>query len=128
MRILALALCGLLVLGVSARAEDTPAAAVYIAEMDDVPLVPGLVESVDDGMVFDQPEGRIVQAVAKGFVAADVVAAYYLNLLPQLGWQVDGEKPLLSFSREAEKLTIEMVNDETAALIVSFTLSPGVAP
>lgn len=126
MRVLVLALCGFVLLsGVPSRAEEAVSQAVYISEMEDVPLMQGLMENAGEGMVFDQPEGRVVQAVATGEgLSAASVATYYAALLPQLGWEVSSPENPLAFTRGDERLVIDMAADEAGVLSVSFTLSP----
>ncbi len=48
-----------------ARAEGH---AAYLAAVADLPLMPGLAEVPEAGLVFDQPSGRIVEAYAQGAV------------------------------------------------------------
>ncbi|MBX3494023.1 MAG: hypothetical protein KF899_13750, partial [Parvibaculum sp.] len=35
----------------------------YLADVDDMPLMAGLSETGDSGIIFDKPGGRIVRAV-----------------------------------------------------------------
>ena len=101
----------------AARAE-TPAT-VFIEELGDVPLMPGLRLRADAGVAFDAPAGRIVEAVAAGTISAARVRAFYSQTLPQLGWRpVAG-----AYRRESEILRLELqtVGGETVA---RFFLSP----
>jgi hypothetical protein len=45
----------------------------FVDGIDDLPLMPGLVGVGDQSVVFDKPDGRIVQAVATGRVRAAAV-------------------------------------------------------
>ncbi|HEY9548625.1 MAG TPA: hypothetical protein VIR45_03910 [Kiloniellaceae bacterium] len=47
----------------------------YVAGIPDLPLMPGLKELPDSGLVFDKPGGRIVEAFARGDVTAQAVIA-----------------------------------------------------
>ena len=107
----------LLVLSAGGRAV---AEGGFIAGVEDLPLMPGLTEIADAGMVFDKPSGRIVEAFAEGPVTEQAVAEFYGTTLPQLGWQAG---PGLSFQREGEQLQIE-VREEGAGVTVQYTLSP----
>lgn len=101
----------------AARAEAP--ASVFIEELGDVPLMPGLRLIEDKGVAFDAPAGRIVEAVAAGPVPAARVAAFYAQTLPQLGWlPVAG-----AWRRESENLRLEL---ETAGgeTVARFFLSP----
>ncbi len=118
MRFMALALCGLiLALSPACAAEQA-----YLSTMEDVPLLPGFSEVAEEGMVFDQPEGRIVVAVARGASAGDEGVAAYRTLLPALGWVPEGEN--LVFIREGERLSIEAMPDGDEGILAVFTLSP----
>lgn len=92
----------------------------YLTEVDDLPLAPGLVEDVRAGVVFDKPEGRIVQAVAAGRAKAAGVRAFYAETLPALGWQHDSAQ---SWSRGQEtlKITVEPRDD---GVVVRFAIAP----
>ena len=69
--IVALLLCGAL-LGAPVVAQEGNA---FVAGIEDLPLMGGLIEDVDAGLVFDKPEGRIVEAYATGEVSAAAVRA-----------------------------------------------------
>ncbi len=92
----------------------------YIAQVEDLPLMPGLAEIEGAGVVFDKPDGRIVEAFAQGEVARDAVLAFYGKTLPQLGWRAVGAA---IFQRENESLSLDFL-DGGGALIVRFTLVP----
>jgi hypothetical protein len=100
-----------------ARAE---AHAAYLAAVADLPLMPGLAEVPEAGLVFDQPSGRIVEAYAQGAVSRAAVRAFYLDTLPNLGWRAKAEA---LFQREGEELRLDISGDD-GALIVRFTLRP----
>jgi len=118
---------GLAALGVvTGRAED----AGYVADIEDLPLMAGLVELSDSSVVFDKPAGRIIETYARGPVARAEVEDFYRDTLPQLGWREVGE---LSFAREGERLTIEVIEGEViegevieggSPLTLRFTLKP----
>lgn len=104
-------------------AAADPAAAdpgSFLVESEDVPLMPGLVESHAQGVLFDTPEGRIVEAHAEGLVAAGDVEAFYAATLPQLGWtRLDA----LTFRRETELLRLE-TSPSKGGLAVRFVIHP----
>lgn len=92
----------------------------FVAEIPDLPLMPGLTELSDAGVVFDKPSGRIVEAYAQGVVSRDAVQAFYRDSLPQLGWSpATAER----FTRDGEALTIEIV-EGAQPLTLRFTLRP----
>jgi hypothetical protein len=100
----------------AARAADR-----FVAGLEDLPLMPGLAPVEGAGLVFDDPQGRIVDAYAKGKTSRDDVLRFYGDTLPQLGWSksAPGE-----FHREGERLRIEF-KEKAGELTVRFFLSPG---
>ncbi len=68
------------------EAQDAPR---FFSSLPDVPLMVGMVELEDSVVVYDKPEGRIVESVALlGELSRDEVLAFYRMTLPQLGWGV----------------------------------------
>ena len=114
--IIALSLCwGLLGPAMANGGSD------FVAGIGDLPLMEGLIEDPDAAIIYDKPEGRIVEAVAHGAIKAADVTSFYRTTLVQLGWQADGDG--LSFSREGEVLTIT-VEDNNGTTVVGFSLAP----
>ncbi len=93
----------------------------FVAGIGDLPLMEGLTEDPDSAIIYDKPEGRIVEAIAHGDVSAEDVRAFYGDTLVQLGWQASGDDMI--FTREGEVLTI-MVDDDGNVATVSFSLAP----
>ncbi len=91
-----------------------------MAGVADLPLMPGLAEVPDAGVVFDKPAGRIVEAYAEGAVSRAAVTAFYIRTLPNLGWRAKAEA---LFQREGEVLRLGFMGDD-GALVVRFTLQP----
>ena len=120
-----LALWALLALSALGAQGPAPAAlaeeaAAFMAGVADLPLMPGLAEVPDAGVVFDKPAGRIVEAYAEGAVSRAAVTAFYLGTLPNLGWRAKAEA---LFQREGELLRLGFMGDD-GALVVRFTLQP----
>lgn len=110
----------LIALAVSIAPAAAPAA--FVPGTEDVPLAPGLSAMADDALVFDNPSGRIVQAVATGTSDADAVTRFYAETLPQLGWArgSDGR-----WTRAGEVLDIAIAMEAASRrLTVRFQLSP----
>lgn len=83
----------------------------FFRSIDDLPLAPGMSETVDQGVEFDSPTGRIVTAVAAGVggknTSVEGVRAFYRGALPPLGWSpVTGD----TYQREGERLTLRFEN------------------
>ena len=116
-----LALVAGLVLAIASAHAGGPA---FLSEFEDLPLMPGLTEQTDRGIVFDSPSGRIVEAVAFGAVSAESVQDFYAATLPELGWEPAGEG---RYRREAEELRLE-ISPEGSGVSVKFALSPVEAP
>jgi hypothetical protein len=94
----------------------------YVANVEDLPLMPGLSEIAGAGLVFDKPEGRIVEAYARGSLTPEAVLAFYRRSLPQLGWVAAGPA---AYHREGERLDLEVLGQDTAGtVVVRFSLSP----
>lgn len=91
----------------------------YVPGTEDVPLMPGLVAN-DGPLVFDQPQGRIVEASAAGPVRRNDVLAFYHDSLPALGWAPSGSR---DFDRDGERLDLAFAGHD-GALTVNFTLAP----
>ena len=100
--------------GVSA--EDSS----FLSVLEDVPLMVGLDEAVDESMYFDTPDGRIVNAYAVGAVTKTSIVTYYKESLPSLGWDVVSE---MDFARDGEVLTLS-VHTEGQTSTIRFALSP----
>ena len=118
----------ILVFGWLAGAGLSPALArdAYLSLAPDIPLAPGLLEFDGGQLVFDKPEGRIVRIEAERLEtqgAGDGVPAFYLETLPNLGWQLNGAvnsaDNVLTFQRGGETLLITMQGER-----VVFKLSP----
>ena len=100
-----------------------PAGAGFFHAVEDLPLMPGMTEVTEESVVFDQPDGRVVQVGARAGngVTGGQVAAFYSETLPQLGWQAEGTA---GFVREKERLTIEYGAVMGGPLPVRFTIKP----
>ncbi len=109
----------------AAWAQSRPAPSLpapsFLSVIDDVPLMPGLAERRDAAVVFDKPEGRIVETEATGRLVRAEVLKFYAASLPQLGWQARGEG---RFLRDREELALSFASGPGGALTVRFTLSP----
>ena len=101
--------------GAGARAAER-----FFSAIGDLPVMAGLVEVADARMVFDKPEGHIVQVAASGTVSRSDVLRFYTGVLPRLGWTraEDG-----IFRREGERLSLQIEGGD-GTLMVHFSLSP----
>ncbi len=121
------ALRALFCLGVLVAAGEAGATG-YLDAIEDMPLMEGLTETGEGGIVFDKPNGRIVRAVAEGKVAASQVRQFYTETLPQLGWtrakKLELIGDLLLFRREGERLEIQTVPERDGGTEVRFSIEP----
>jgi hypothetical protein len=93
----------------------------FLSVIDDVPLMPGLTERSDAAVVFDKPEGRIVETEATGRHSRAEVLKFYAASLPQLGWRARAEG---RFLRDREELALSFASAADGVVTVRFTLSP----
>ena len=92
----------------------------FVANTEDVPLMRELAPVAGSDLVFDKPEGRIIEAQARGKVTRFAVRHFYGTALPQLGWA--GRAGDI-WTREAEALHLDFTGSD-GDLTVTFTLSP----
>jgi hypothetical protein len=92
----------------------------YVPGTEDVPLMPGLAADAGTALIFDKPQGRIIEAAARGSVSRRAVLAFYQRSLPQLGWHSAGER---RFQRDGERLSLDFDGSD-GNLLVGFTLAP----
>jgi hypothetical protein len=98
----------------------------FLSMLRDVPLAEGLVELPEAGIVFDKPQGRIVQMTATHHqgVTQKALMAFYSRSLPNLGWQARNmdkrsANGVLTFARQGEILRLTFSAD-----LVIFDLTP----
>jgi len=91
----------------------------FVPGTEDVPLMRELAPVKDSDLVFDKPEGRIIEASARGKVTKSAVRSFYASTLPQLGWKASGE----SWTRDTETLHLDF-GGRDGDLWVTFTLLP----
>lgn len=112
----ALLIAGFALAGGVCSAPVLAAEAAFVAGMGDVPVMPGLTAGGEEPLVFDKPNGRIVETVLHGRVERKAVLDFYARTLPQLGWKRAADT---RFQREAEELRLEFANGT-----VRFVLMP----
>jgi len=101
-------------------AASPASAEEFVSGTEDVPLMTGLAIIPGSALVFDKPEGRIVEAQAHGVLARAKVEAFYDASLPQLGWKKIGTD---RWQRDAERLKLDFTGAD-GHLTVGFTISP----
>jgi hypothetical protein len=109
---------GLVVL--TGLAAQTAAAPGFVAGTEDIPLMPGLRNQESTLVVFDKPQGRIVEIEARGKVTRAAAEKFYAASLPPLGWVADGTH---RWRRDGEGLRLDIKGPD-GDLRVGFSLSP----
>jgi hypothetical protein len=114
-----LVLCAALALGPAPRAGAEDAAG-FVAGTEDIPLMPGLDNDESTLIVFDKPQGRIVEVETRGKVTRAEVEKFYAQSLPELGWATDGKQ---RWRRDGEGLRLAFKGRD-GDLRVAFSLTP----
>lgn len=104
--------------------QEGRSADAFVYGFEDMPLMPGLSQVAGNSVLFDTPQGRIVQASAIGAVKSADVLKFYAETLPQLGWSSVSKG---EFQREGEMLTLEF-KDAPPNLEVRFFVEPVKSP
>ncbi len=92
----------------------------FVADLAELPLMPGLQEQTERRLVYEKPTGRIVKAVARGDVSLTDILAFYVETLPQLGWRMRAPD---DYRREGEILLITITGSGPETR-VRFRISP----
>lgn len=112
-------LAALVVFAGAAQAGES----VFFSEMNDIPVMPGLYELAAEGVVFDKPEGRIVEAAAAGDgLTPSEIMDFYAKTLPQMGWVRDGDG---AYSRAGERLILRLEDTPGRPAVLRLSLRPG---
>jgi hypothetical protein len=92
----------------------------YLPGTEDVPLMEG-IELVEDPIIFDKPEGRLITLQAQGGVSQEDVSQFYAKTLPNLGWKKKADS---LYVREGESLKISFEHSENKKVLVTFEIAP----
>jgi hypothetical protein len=92
----------------------------FVAGTEDIPLMPGLRNQESTLVVFDKPQGRIVEVEARGKVTRAAAEKFYAASLPPLGWVADGAH---RWRRDGEGLRLA-IKGHDGDLRVAFSLAP----
>jgi len=85
-----------------------------------IPVMEGLEEDLTQRVVFDKAEGRIIRTILVGNVAPAEAAAFYREVLFQLGWVEEASGAEMTFIRDEEVLTLSFSGTETLLLTISL--------
>lgn len=105
-------------------------AAGFSAVIEDLPIMDGMAEREDLVVVFDTPEGRIVETTLETSAGPQQVLTYYRRTLAQLGWRPVGTSEK-RYVREKEALSISVQRNPEVeaygvanAYLVTFKITP----
>lgn len=104
-------------------ASPTLAQESGLAELIGIPVPEGLIETEEQRLVFDKPEGRIIHAEFGGSITGQEVMTFYRETLVQLGWVLDTEgveNYRASFIREDEGLIISIAREEPLRVLLDL--------
>lgn len=84
--------------------------------IQDVPVMPGLIQMPDQAMVYDKAQGRIVMEFARlEDISQAQVRSYYTKVLPQFGWVRNGDD---KYRRGSEELAITFEEEMFLKLVL----------
>lgn len=94
----------------------------FIEILGDVPLMDGLSVDESSALVFDKPEGRVIEIAAtdEAGLGNAAISGFYDTALAQLGWLKTDQN---RYVRMSEALEISFIQGDSASL-VRFVLSP----
>jgi len=100
------------------------AAAEWLPNFEDVPMMENIHVIEEESFVFSQSEGKIVQTtIVSEEVSRRQFQNFYSAALRELGWKrTRSTRALQTFTRGDEELNIEIT--ETDPLVAQFTLTP----
>jgi len=99
----------------------------FVDELENVPLPTSFIQNKEKSLVFDTPEGRIIEIYTKGRGDKQSVIDFYTESMPNLGWKIaknHNSKVALRYIKDGEKLDIKISNAEKYNLNLTFELSP----
>lgn len=92
----------------------------YLPGTEDVPLMEGL-ELVEDPIIFDKLEGRLVTLQAQGTISQKDITQFYAKTLPNLGWK---KKTDFLYVREGECLKFSFEFSKNKKTLITFEIAP----
>jgi hypothetical protein len=95
-------------------------ASAYLPGTEDVPLMKGL-ELVEDPIIFDKLEGRLVTLHAQGDVSEKDISQFYAATLPNLGWKKKADS---LYARDGESFKISFEYSKNKKTLVTFEIAP----
>ena len=109
------------VVSLSSTKRTLSAEQYFFSVIEDLPIMPKLVEDIAAAMSFESSAGRVAEVEANGLASSAAIDAYYKQSLPQLGWLLQANG---SYRRGNELLAIEVKAGLGGAVKVLFHLGP----
>ncbi len=96
-------------------------AAPFVEGFEDIPVPDNMKQIESDNVAFGNAETSLTEAYLQGNVSFDEVNNFYLNTLPQLGWEFSGKNNnVLSFRRDNQLL--EIAKEGKNPLVIRITV------
>ncbi|MCC6598690.1 MAG: hypothetical protein IT559_07870 [Alphaproteobacteria bacterium] len=98
---------------------------VFFSALQDVPLMPGLREINEQTVIFDKPDGRIVESFAEiEDGSQEAVLRYYSASLPPFGWTKRHDGRFLR-DKEILELRFQQLGDDVFLRISVMPIHAG---
>lgn len=94
--------------------SDAALRPVFSSVMSDLPIMPGLTEDTNSAIIFDKPDGRIIETRATGALPANIIDTFYNRALPALGWVPVADH---TFFRSGEELTYTVITENGLSVL-----------
>jgi hypothetical protein len=98
----------------------------FLHGFEAIPIMQNMEQISNRDVFFDTPSGRIIETyTTTDQIGKNEIKKFYKATLPELGWKIDQTySNNLSFIREDEKLSIEIISDKGSTLFVHYILAP----
>lgn len=101
-------------------AADPVLRPAFSSVISDLPIMPGLTEDTDAAVLFDKPDGRIIETRATGTLPVRTIENFYRQALPALGWVPVSET---EFTRSGERLSY-MISKKDTYTVLDIMIQP----
>lgn len=97
----------------------------FLSGFDAVPVMDGINEIEQTGMVFDSVDFQIIESIVESdTVSLDAFQKFYIPTLESLGWlHIETKNLVMQFQREGEDLSVEIIRKKKP-FIARFLLVP----
>jgi|TARA_R110002126_G_scaffold13118_4_gene57041 hypothetical protein len=116
-------LCAVIALSLSGICTSAAQAETkFFSIMPDVPVADGFSELTDSILMFDKPEGRLLDfsAQSSSQLACQGALGFYAQSLPHLGWRISKG----GFLREGERLEMRLEQQSATLCMLNLSVRP----